>query len=98
MFLGQLDRSKHISAMKSVTLRVPCFTPAQALFFAHPGLAHPTRPGCCALIGTDVPLYGAPSWNVPFYGANRCPGVAVECACAGVECCSACAAPTGSFG
>ena len=50
--------------MKSVTLRVPCFTPAQALFFAHPahpGLTHPTRPGCRALIGTNVPFYGAPS-------------------------------------
>ncbi|MCY3821255.1 MAG: hypothetical protein OXH52_18200, partial [Gammaproteobacteria bacterium] len=41
--------------MKSVgPSGVPSFTPAQALFFAHP--AHP---GCCALIGTDVPFYGA---------------------------------------
>ena len=35
--------------MKSVTLRVPCFTPAQA---------HLRR---CASIGTDVPFYRAPS-------------------------------------
>ncbi|MDE0224821.1 MAG: hypothetical protein OXP28_06785 [Gammaproteobacteria bacterium] len=43
--------------MKSVSPSgMPPFTPAQALFFAHP--AHP---GYRALIGTDVPFFGAPS-------------------------------------
>ena len=42
--------------MKSVTLRVPCFTLAQAHC-----LTHPTRPGSCALNGTYVPFYGARS-------------------------------------
>ena len=45
---------------------VPSFTPAQALFFAHP--AHP---GCCALIGTAVPFYGAPSWATPAHDVGR---------------------------
>ena len=48
--------------MKPVTLRVPSFTPAQALRFAHPtrpGFAHPTLPAPCGLIGTCVPFYGA---------------------------------------
>ncbi|MDE0225051.1 MAG: hypothetical protein OXP28_07950 [Gammaproteobacteria bacterium] len=43
--------------MKSVSPSgEPSFTPAQARF-----LAHPARPGCCALIGTNVPFDGAPS-------------------------------------
>ncbi|MDE0224469.1 MAG: hypothetical protein OXP28_04960 [Gammaproteobacteria bacterium] len=43
--------------MKSVSPSgVPSLIPAQALF-----VAHPARPGCYALIGTDVPFYGASS-------------------------------------
>ena len=34
----------------------PSLIPAQAR-----SLTHPARPGCCALIGTGVPFYGAPS-------------------------------------
>ena len=46
---------ERVSAMKSAgPSGTPHFTPAQALC-----LAHPARPGSCALIGTYVPFYGA---------------------------------------